>query len=182
MACRRSSWLARPRTWSTAVPCTTTAPVSTEWRSTATRAPAVRPRPGVDLHLADVAWGSRMAPGRCRRVWPLHIECLAFPWGTAGRTGRGIPGWASSVPASGRAVSIAPARRFVPGHAQEAGARCASFRPLLPAHVFGLFCCPERAGRQPGTGLSPGPPTVITNSSDSILPSLAQMAPRRHSP
>ena len=28
----------------------------------------------------------------------------------------------------------------------------------------------------------PGPPTVITNSSDSILPSLAQMAPGRHSP
>ena len=28
----------------------------------------------------------------------------------------------------------------------------------------------------------PGPPTVITNSSDSILPFLAQMAPRRHSP
>ena len=28
----------------------------------------------------------------------------------------------------------------------------------------------------------PGPPAVITNSSDSILPSLAQMAPRRHSP
>ena len=28
----------------------------------------------------------------------------------------------------------------------------------------------------------PGPLTVITNSSDSILPSLAQMVPRRHSP
>ena len=102
-------------------------------------------------------------------------------------------------------VSIAPARRSVPGHAQPAGQlphrvpvelhpgtlgrwgfisrvpspgvppRLPSGPPFLPAHVFGLFCCPERAGRQPGTGLSPGPPTVSTNALDSIMPFLAQM-------
>ena len=64
----RSSWLAQgPVTadlapaWSTAVavPCTlTTAPVSTEWRSTAARVPAVRPpeSSGLSMMKRDPSW------------------------------------------------------------------------------------------------------------------------------
>ena len=76
------------------VPCTlTTAPVSTEWRSTATRAPTVRPpeSSGLSMVKRDPSW---------------VMGCLLHQYspGQAGREARGcrggglgpVPGWAST--------------------------------------------------------------------------------------
>ena len=77
-----------------------------------------------------------------------HIASrLSFTLGRGGGVG-----FISSVPSPGVAGRTGRGTHcFRPGCR---GRGRSALRPLLPAHVFGLFCCPGRAGRQPGPSLS----------------------------
>ena len=116
----------------------------------------VHARPAVQLpHRVPV----ELHPGT-RGTAALRFEC-SFPWGCGADRPRD---------------SLLPAR--LPG--EEAAARCGGLS-CLPM-CAGFSVAQKELGGSPEPVYPPGPPTVDTNSSDSILPSLAQMAPRRHSP
>ena len=110
----------------------------------------------VKVSRGQPALARRFVPGHAQPAGQLHpASRLSSTLGLGGRLR-----FVSSVPSPGIAGRTGRGTHcFRPGHR---GRGRGALRPLLPAHVCGLFCCPERAGRQPGTGLSPGPPTVST--------------------
>ena len=137
---------------------------------------------GRRLHSTPPGEAGAGRPGGCRGGGPGTVP----GWASSGESGvpdLAVPGTgvmdgrrrfhSSGAPVRSRTCPAGPSTAFRLSFTAGRGGRL-RFISSVPS--------PGIAGRQPGTGLSPGPPTVSTNALDHILPSLAQMAPRRHSP